>query len=114
MVVAIHGELDVATVPTVADALEAITAIPRTRLIVDLRPTDFIDCSALSLLCRTRRRVTARGGQLLVVCTRPWHLRIIKVSGLHSVLRPTASLKQAYATASVSADPAATRQGGGR
>lgn len=58
---------------------------------MDLRPGEFLDCSTLGLLCRTRRRALERGGHLTLVCVQPWHLRILKAAGLHTLFEPLAA-----------------------
>lgn len=61
---------------------DAASLPPAPRVIVDLRPVQFLDGSALGLLCRTHRRVGERHGLLRLVCVRPWHLRILRAAGL--------------------------------
>ncbi|MEV0096034.1 anti-sigma factor antagonist [Streptomyces sp. NPDC050738] len=94
-VVEFHGEIDVATGPGVRPHLDAATALPGARLIVDLGPATFIDCSALALLCRARRRVRARDGTMAVVCTNPWHLRILRGAGLGDSFRVVGTVADA-------------------
>ena len=42
----------------------------------------FMDCSGLSVLCRTRNRVLALGGQLRLVSHDPRFLRLLRLTGL--------------------------------
>ncbi|WP_370270352.1 STAS domain-containing protein [Streptomyces sp. V4I8] len=74
---------------------DAATTRSGVRVIVDLRPVEFLDCSTLGLLCRTRRRALERGGQLTLVCVRPWHLRILKAAGLHTLFALLATVEDA-------------------
>ncbi|MEV0743327.1 STAS domain-containing protein [Streptomyces sp. NPDC050549] len=81
-VVEFHGSIDLNTVCEVQAHTDAATARQGARVIVDLRPVEFLDCATLGLLCRARRRALERGGHLALVCVRPWHLRILKAAGL--------------------------------
>ncbi|MET9365298.1 STAS domain-containing protein [Streptomyces sp. NPDC006632] len=94
-VVEIHGTIDLSTVPGIRVHIDAATAPHGAQVIVDLRPVEFLDCSALTLLCRARRRVLERDGRLALVCVRPWHLRILEVAGLRELFRPLATVQDA-------------------
>ncbi|MGW7067261.1 STAS domain-containing protein [Streptomyces sp. NPDC054855] len=94
-VVEFYGAIDVSSAPGVQVHTDAATAAPYARVIVDLRPVEFFDCSALSLLCRTRRRALELDGYLGLVCTRPWHLRILEVAGLDVLFKPFSTLEDA-------------------
>jgi anti-sigma B factor antagonist len=98
-VVEFHGDIDVATAPGVRTHLDAATSPARSQVIVDLRPVTFFDCSALSLIHRARRRVLEQGGSMALVCTSPWHLRLLEVVGLSAALRPVATVEDACADA---------------
>ncbi|GAA1361509.1 STAS domain-containing protein [Streptomyces beijiangensis] len=105
-VVELRGSLDLATAPGVRAHLDAAAAPPGARVIVDLRPAEFFDCITLGLLCRARRRTLESDGHLNVVCTRPWHLRILTAVGLDTALRPVATLGHALAQAARPQDTA--------
>jgi anti-sigma B factor antagonist len=94
-VVEIHGAVDVATAPGVQVHLDAATHPLGARVIVDLRPVVFFDCAVLTLLCRAHRRIRERGGQLAVVCVRPWHLKILAAGGLDALFRPSVTVEAA-------------------
>jgi anti-sigma B factor antagonist len=93
-VVEFHGAIDLATVPEVRAHTDAATARQGARVIVDLRPADFLDCTALGLLVRARRRALERGGHLALACARPWHVRILKAAGLGELFGPLATTVQ--------------------
>ncbi|MFD7168970.1 STAS domain-containing protein [Streptomyces violascens] len=94
-VVEIHGTIDLSTVPAIQVHTDAATAPHGAQVIVDLRPVEFLDCSALGLLCRARRRALERNGHLALVCVRPWHLRILKAAGLSELFHPLATIQDA-------------------
>ncbi|MHC3473567.1 STAS domain-containing protein [Streptomyces sp. 7R007] len=95
IVVELCGIIDLSTIPELQAHTDAATDRHGARVVVDLRRVEFLDCSTLGLLCRTRRRVLERGGRLAVVCVRPWHLRILKATGLRAVFAPVATLRDA-------------------
>ncbi|MFD9634918.1 STAS domain-containing protein [Streptomyces violascens] len=94
-VVEIHGTIDLSTVPDIQVHTDAATAPHGAQVIVDLRPVEFLDCAALGLLCRARRRTLERNGHLMLVCVRPWHLRILQATGLRELFRPLATIQDA-------------------
>jgi anti-sigma B factor antagonist len=81
-VVELRGEIDLVSAEEIQVHTDAATAPQGSRVIIDLSAATFIDCSALRLLCRARRRVLDRGGSIDLVCTRPWHLQILRTAGL--------------------------------
>ncbi|MEV5283351.1 STAS domain-containing protein [Streptomyces sp. NPDC052811] len=93
--VEIRGTIDLTTVPEIQVHTDAATAPHGAQVIVDLRPVQFLDCSALGLLCRARRRAVERDGRLALVCARPWHLRILEAAGLRELFHPLATVEEA-------------------
>ncbi len=95
LVLEFHGEIDVVAAFEITPFLDSATGRPTPRIVVDLRPVEFFDCSGLRLLYRARHRVLARGGTLHLVCTHPLTLRILRITGLAQLLPPSASLEEA-------------------
>ncbi|GGW10975.1 anti-sigma factor antagonist [Streptomyces capoamus] len=96
-VLELRGEIDIASAARIGPFLDRVTGRPGIRLVVDLRPVEFFDCSGLRLLYRARVRVLERGGQLHLVCTHPLTLRVFRVTGLARLLPPLPSLDEAVA-----------------
>lgn len=96
-----RGEIDIAAAAEIAPALDLVTGRPGARVLIDLRPVEFFDCSGLRLLHRARARVRERDGRLHLVCTHPLTLRVLRVTGLTRLLppypTPDAALEQAEA-----------------
>jgi anti-sigma B factor antagonist len=90
-----RGEIDILAAVEIIPFLDSATIRRAPRIVIDLRPVEFFDCSGLRLLYRARRRVLARGGTLRLVCTHPLTLRILRLTGLAEVLPPSASLEEA-------------------
>ncbi|WP_406510466.1 STAS domain-containing protein [Streptomyces sp. NBC_00212] len=96
-VVELHGELDLCSAPAVREQLDAATSTAGARVIVDLRPAHFLDCTTLALICRARRRALHTGGTIGLICTHPWHLQLLQATGLNTILRPAATVEEAIA-----------------
>lgn len=90
-----RGEIDIAAAAEIEPHLDRATADPDVRVVIDLSLVEFLDCSGLRLLYRARSRVLDRDGKLLLVCTHPLTLRIMRVTGLTRLLPPLPSLDAA-------------------
>ncbi|MEU6992208.1 STAS domain-containing protein [Streptomyces sp. NPDC046465] len=97
VVVELHGDIDLVAFSGSAPLLDAVAAGPEPVVIVDLTQVDFLDCSGLSLLMRIRRRVTARGAHMRLVCAQPLMLRMLRVTRLTTLLEPVPTLSAALA-----------------
>jgi anti-sigma B factor antagonist len=80
-VVAVAGEVDIATVTRLRERLFELAASGRT-LVVDLDQVSFIDSSGLAALVGAARRAAAHGASLQVVCTRPRTRQLFRLTGL--------------------------------
>jgi anti-sigma B factor antagonist len=98
-VVEIYGEIDLTTAAAVQAPLDAATALPGARLIVDLRAVVFFDCAVLTLLHRARRRVSESGGALGLVCVRPWHRKVLAAGGVTPLVPMFATVQEALVVA---------------
>ena len=65
---AVEGELDIATAPRMISALNEAFAELTTPLVVDLSSVDFMDSTGLALLMNAYRRVRRRGHGFAIVC----------------------------------------------
>jgi anti-sigma B factor antagonist len=85
-VVEVEGEVDLATAPTLQDALvEAIAAEP-TEVVVDLSGVTFMDSTGLAALVRAHQRAAERGGSMRLVGASKGVRRILDLTGLDRVL----------------------------
>lgn len=80
-VLALRGELDVATVPRLADPLREAIAAGKTAVVIDLCELTFLDSTGLMVLLNGLRRVVRQGGNLVIVCTNPTVLRLFDITG---------------------------------
>jgi anti-sigma B factor antagonist len=79
-VLAVEGELDLATAPDLKEMLAAALRAG-SRIVVDLGQATFMDSTALNVLLEATHRL-GEGARLAIVCTRPSVLRIFEFSGL--------------------------------
>ncbi|MFF9765735.1 anti-sigma factor antagonist [Streptomyces sp. NPDC014636] len=94
-VLELRGEIDIVAATEIGPFLDRVTGRAGARVVFDLRPVEFFDCSGLRLLYRARVRVLERGGQLRLVCTHPLTLRVFRVTGLARLLPPHPDLDAA-------------------
>ena len=80
-VLALRGELDVATVPRLADPLRVAIAAGKTSVVIDLGELTFLDSTGLMVLLNGLRRVVRQGGNLVISCTNPTVLRLFDITG---------------------------------
>ena len=66
----VRGELDIATVPQLAEAVESQLSQQPRSLVVDLTGTTFLDSSGARQLVLVTRHAAAQGVALEVVCPR--------------------------------------------
>jgi anti-anti-sigma factor len=96
-VIEFHDEIDIAAAQQILPNLDAATAAPAQTVVIDLTPVEFFDAYGLRLLCHAERRVTERGGWLLLVCPHQMILRILHAGHLIGRFTPLATLEEALA-----------------
>ena len=67
-VIAVAGELDIATAPALCARLDASRAGRRPRLLVDLSQVEFCDSTGLRALLGAASEVRTHGGRFALVC----------------------------------------------
>lgn len=81
-VLALRGELDVATMPSLDEALAvAVRAGGPPRVLIDLSEVTFMDSTALMRLLTALRELDRRDGQMVLACSNPTVLRLFEVTG---------------------------------
>ena len=96
-VIAVTGEIDLFTAPEFKQRMSALIDAGRSRIVVDLTQTTFIDSSSLGVLIGAHRRLKLRGGALLVVCDSEAIAKTFKITGLDGVFTLAASVDEALA-----------------
>ena len=85
-IVAVAGEVDIATVTRLRERLFELAASGRT-LVVDLDQVSFIDSAGLAALVGAARRAAAHGASMQVVCARPRTRQLFRLTGLDGPAR---------------------------
>jgi anti-sigma B factor antagonist len=67
-VLAVTGELDIATAPDLCTRLDSRRSGRRPRLLVDLTGVGFCDCTGLRALLGAASEIRAQGGRFAIVC----------------------------------------------
>ena len=98
-VLAVSGEVDVATAPRLRERLVGLVSEGRHRIVVDLEGVDFLDSTGLGVLVGALKRVRTHGGDLALVCTQPRVLKVFEITGLTKVFPMHASVDEAVAAA---------------
>ncbi len=96
-VVAVSGEVDVATVPRLREQLHSLVAQGDNRIVVDLEAVDFLDSTGLGVLVGALKRVRAAGGALQLVSTQARINKVFEVTGLAKVFSIHENLDKAVA-----------------
>jgi len=97
-VLAVSGEVDVATVPRLREQLHSLVAQGSHRIVVDLEGVEFLDSTGLGVLVGALKRVRAHDGELRLVCTQSRVRKVFEVTGLTKVFSLHDSLDDAVAS----------------
>lgn len=96
-VVTVHGEIDVATSPTLRERLIDLVNDGSARLVLDLEAVDFLDSTGLGTIVSILKRARTHGGDLRLVCTEARIRRLFEITGLDNAVPLHASLDDAIA-----------------
>ena len=97
-IVAVAGEIDVATAPQLRECLHRVIAKGAATVVVDLLDVTFLDSTALGVLVGALKRCRELGGDLHVVVTDPRIVKIFEITGLTKVFPIADSLAAAGAS----------------
>lgn len=86
--VVLQGELDVATAPRLRHLLGAISATT-THITLDLGALEFMDAAGLGVMVETNNALNRKGGRLQVNNPSPLCEKVLGITGLDLLLRPT-------------------------
>ena len=87
----VAGELDLYTVPRLDEGLRGVTAVPGSRVVVNLTGVAYVDSTALKVLTDNQKRVRQYGGEIVLVASQPTIVKIFKITGLDAVLPTVAT-----------------------
>jgi anti-sigma B factor antagonist len=96
-VVAVRGEIDLFTAPDLKATLLGAIDAGKSRIVVDLTETAFLDSTALGVLIGAVKRVRARDGALTIVNTDPNIAKTFEITGLDQIFTITPTRDEAIA-----------------
>jgi len=94
-VVAVVGEIDVATAPTLAEHLGVHEEAGIAAVVVDLLGVSFLDSTALGVLVGSFKRLRESGGTLKLVIAEPRILKVFEITDLIRVFPIFATVEAA-------------------
>jgi anti-sigma B factor antagonist len=97
-VIAVNGEIDVATAPQLRECLHRVIAEGSSTIVLDLLGVTFLDSTALGVLVGALKRCRELGGDLHVVVADPRIMKIFEITGLTNVFTIADSLQAAGAS----------------
>jgi anti-sigma B factor antagonist len=100
-VVAVRGEVDLATAPALKNRLLELVTAGVTEIVVDLTETDFLDSTGLGAVVAAYKRVRVHDGHLKLVATAARVKRVFEITNLNRVVPICASIEEACAASAV-------------
>ena len=84
-VIAVSGEIDVATAPQLRECLQGVIGRGQTTIVLDLLAVTFLDSTALGVMVAALKRCREAGGDLHIVVADPRIVKIFEITGLTGV-----------------------------
>ncbi|HEX4364393.1 MAG TPA: STAS domain-containing protein [Solirubrobacteraceae bacterium] len=106
-VLAVSGEIDLFTAPELREVLGDCIDAGRTRIVVDLTETTFVDSTALGVLLGGFKRLRAREGTLAIVNVDETITRTFEITGLDQIFTIASSRDDAIAALDAPAEQGA-------
>jgi anti-sigma B factor antagonist len=91
-IVAVAGEIDVATAPQLRECLHRVIGLGDPVILLDLLDVTFLDSTALGVLVGALKRCRELGGELHIVVADPRIMKIFEITGLTKVFPIAESL----------------------
>jgi anti-anti-sigma factor len=85
-VVALRGELDIASAPALREQLLSLLRRASSRLIIDLSAVEYADASGLAVLVSSGRRAGLLGGSLRLAAPSPAVATVLSATGINQHL----------------------------
>jgi len=82
LVLALRGELDMATAPELAAALDPLLQQGPDEVIIDLSALSFLDSSGIAVLVTGQQELTTQDRRLAVRGARPHAMKVFEIAGL--------------------------------
>lgn len=98
VVLAVTGELDVATAPQLRQEAVRLSAAGRNHLVVDLSGVDFLDSTGLGVIVGVVKRVRTHGGELAVAGAEDHVMKVFEITRISDVVPMFAAADEACAS----------------
>jgi anti-sigma B factor antagonist len=86
IVIQVIGEIDVATVGELREALNDAASEVNGRIVLDMSATEFIESTGLGALLEAHHRAQSEGYELIVICDSEEPLKAMRLTGLTDLL----------------------------
>ena len=86
VVLTAHGELDMATAPALRERMRSAIAGGTRGIVLDLRPTGFLDSVAVAAMLQARRQLGDQGRLALIVERESYTRLVLEIAGLPQCL----------------------------
>jgi anti-sigma B factor antagonist len=96
-VLAVTGELDVATAPQLRQEAVRLTTAGHVHLVIDLSGVDFLDSTGLGVIVGVLKRARTHGGELAVAGAENHVRKVFEITRLSDVLPMYATVDEACA-----------------
>jgi len=104
-VVAVSGEMDLATAVRFKQDLDEAMAFSCGDLVLDLSDIDLIDSTALGIMLGALQRLSDEGRWLILVVTQDFVVRILRITGLQTTFRIAPNRSEALRQVVAPVDP---------
>ena len=104
-VVAVRGEIDLFTAPELKQKLTDAIEAGKSRIVVDLSETTFLDSTALGVLIGAVKRLRSRDGALVIVNTDQNIAKTFEITGLDQIFTILGTRDDAIAALDDAASP---------
>src|SRR2546423_11636914 len=94
-VLAVSGEIDIATAPSLREKLHSLLADTKPRLVIDLDDVGFLDSTALGVLVGALKRARTDDGVVRIACAQPRVLKVFEITRLDSAFDLYDSVEEA-------------------
>ncbi|MEV4617515.1 STAS domain-containing protein [Asanoa sp. NPDC049573] len=86
VVLRLSGELDLSTAPHLSERIDEVVGDGRTSIVIDLEEVTFCDSTGMSAFIRGHHLSSAAGGSLRLTGAQGVVARVLKISGLDTLL----------------------------
>jgi anti-sigma B factor antagonist len=94
-ILAVKGEVDLYTAPSLKERIADLVAGGQTRIAVDLAGVEFMDSTGLGVLIGALKRCKDGGGSLSLVAPRDPVVKVLSITGLDKVFAIHDNVEQA-------------------